>query len=426
MADVKFEVVNFALSTAAATNTQDITISGFGTPSAAIFIVSGAVTDDTVAADQLLSIGFTDGTRQIVHGIRNTDAAASATCVRTYKTAAVITNSVSNGSSDLLNFSFTSWITDGVRLTIDTQSASAFLATCILIGGADVANAYVDSKSMGTGTSPIAIDFSDEGGTDFEPDVVFTLDNRSTSDPYRQNGNILSFGCALNDGADTNRCIAVTTDTASDPTNNTSSVSNAEVFRQLNAGALLTEGNIDTFAATGFSITPSASTANSILSWLALKFTNSPDLDLFDMEYPTSGPYAETTPVFTPNFGLIAAVVGPTARNNLTTASTWGMSISAFDDTTVSTISNTSEDNVADTVAKSLHNTKIKVLDDDGSTVAVDQTSDPVFDSAGWDIALTTNPASAVLGWGFAVGTGAAPGGGGLKAGTLGLLGVGI
>ena len=60
VADVKVEVTRVAISTAAAGNTQDITISGFGTPKAAIFIASGATTDDTIAAGLNFVLAFSE------------------------------------------------------------------------------------------------------------------------------------------------------------------------------------------------------------------------------------------------------------------------------------------------------------------------------------------------------------------------------
>ena len=100
MADVKFEVTRFALSTAAATNTQDVTISGFGTPKAAIFIFSSGVTDDTLAADFLLGIGWTDGTRENAICGRSEDAVGNSNSGRIQRTDRVITYCNASGTAE--------------------------------------------------------------------------------------------------------------------------------------------------------------------------------------------------------------------------------------------------------------------------------------------------------------------------------------
>lgn len=63
MPDVNIRVTKVACNTG--TGDQDITISGFGTPKAALFILSKAGTDDASAiGDAWLAMGATDGTRQ--------------------------------------------------------------------------------------------------------------------------------------------------------------------------------------------------------------------------------------------------------------------------------------------------------------------------------------------------------------------------
>ena len=80
MADVEFEVVKFALLTAAAGNTQDITTSGSWTPKAAIFFVGG--TSISVSAYARMSLMWTDGTNQNSIGIEFACSQAPTTTAR--------------------------------------------------------------------------------------------------------------------------------------------------------------------------------------------------------------------------------------------------------------------------------------------------------------------------------------------------------
>ena len=157
----------------------------------------------------------------------------------------------------------------------------------------------------------------------------------------------------------------------------------------------------------GFSITPSASTSSALLHYLALGFTNSPDIDLFSMEFPTTGDYAEIQPGFEPSFGMIVSLGGPTAYNTITTSGALleGQGFTVFDDNGVNSVSFVDADGATTTISKSLSSDQLRLLNKDGVIDDV-LASSITFDSDGWDIALTTNPAQALLGWGLAIGGG--------------------
>lgn len=393
MADVKLEVTRFGLATGGAT--QDITISGFGTPKAAIFIFSNAVTDDTIASDLVFGVGFTDGTRQNCNSVYHEDGVTTTDTDRISSSSKVVIHPLSSW-----HYSFNSWITDGVRINVDAAAGSAVLCTCILVGGSDVSNAYVNYKDdLGTGTS--AVDITDPG---FEPDLVFItgIGNSSIAGTTQS---IFSFGVGHNDGVDTQRVSMINSVTGSGTSLTTAYVGNDSITGQIHSGALSWDGVIGAYDASGFSITPNSSAGLDIVFYLALKFTNNPDIDLFDLTIPTSGNYAETNPGFTPNFGLICGVQGPTARNSVSITSQLSAFISAFDDNGIYTTSGTDEDAASTMVCKSLSSDQFRVLDYQGSADAA-LASGYAFDSSGWDFTLSTNPGAAILGWGVAVGAG--------------------
>jgi hypothetical protein len=122
--------------------TQDITIAGFGTPKMAIVTCTTAITNGAKTNKALMSIGLTDGVRQGVlgadskTGLGNTDAKS-----RMFNSNLVLLDidTLANGRA-----AFTSWITDGMRITwSETPSAAQYL-TVTFFGG-DEFQGYVST-----------------------------------------------------------------------------------------------------------------------------------------------------------------------------------------------------------------------------------------------------------------------------------------
>jgi len=405
MADVKFRTVQFALdSTLTAGQTQDVTISGFGTPKAAIFILSDVTANDTVTADQTFAIGFTDGTRENCCAIKSTDGVTSSATFRRSTSGACILPEANN-----LQFSFNSWITDGVRLNVDNDAPADYLCTCILIGGADVAGAYANfHNDLGTSAGTTAIT-----GVGFEPDLVFMTGIGNTTSTGSSDHTIFSFGAAHNGTGITQRSTLFNSVTGQGTTSGTARLGNDSIAGQVFSGSLTWRGGVTAFGSDGFSVTTNSGAGADVVFFLALQFTNSPDVALFDTSIPTTGNYAETTPGFEPDFGLISGLVGPSSRNS--TTSTGGLYtnfLTAFDSSNISTHNASDQDAVGTMVSKSLTSQSLGILNYDGSTTEV-ASSGYAFDADGWDFTLTTNPASQpVLGWGLAIGPASGGGGG--------------
>lgn len=401
MSNVKINVTRFALSTATAGNTQDVTISGFGTVKAAIFILNQASTDDTIANGFYYSIGYTDGTNQAARGIASQNNATSANTGRTASDAAVICAPVNAGSGNDVEFAFSTFITDGVRLSITTASSSARLCSLILIGGSDV-TAHVGGVGLGTGTS--AIDVNTVG---FLPSVVFMSSISKSDTAAASSGSSISIGAGINDGSDTQRFLTVFDQDGTGTSTCAAYIGNASIVGSVTNSGLVWDAAISSYDASGFSITPSASASSSTVIYLCLKIDNSPDVYLGDMSWPTSGNYAETNPGFQPEFGFISSVMGPTARNTNTTSNIFGLSHAMFDTGAIYTNNSTVDDGETITITRSLSSDQLRILSQDGSTDSV-LASSYAFDSLGWDFTLTTNPATdPVLGWALAIGAGA-------------------
>jgi len=403
MADVKVEVTRVSLSTAAALNTQDITISGFGTPKAAMFIFSEGVTDDTIASGLLLGIGWTDGTREFAISGRSQDAVGTSNTSSVIQTNRVISLCDYAGTAETGGFSFDSWITDGVRLHIDNDMPSAFLCTCILFGGSDITNVYCDIHD----NMSITTDITAPG---FEPDLVFMSNYIGWTPPKTLPVNLLAFGCGINDGLDTQRVMlfgSMDNFVRGDVYNY---IGNDSISGEVTNGGLNWDAVIGSYDANGFSVVPNDDPGSDNLFYLCFKFANSPMLELFDMAWPTSGDYTETGLPYSPNFGLIASVLGPASRNvPAGTGEKSSITLSAFDATGIYSTSVTEDDDADPTVTKSVSNDELKLLDSPGasySTVA----SGYSLNSDGWTFTLSTNPAAEIFGWGLAIGTGVTEG----------------
>ena len=192
------QVTRVALTTGAAATTQDITISGFGTPTAAIFMCSNASTDDTITADAFLSIGFTDGTRSRCMSMTSEDGVSTANNSRS-GTQNVISKPNNAGSASDFDFDFDSFITDGVRISVAKQTSSAYLCTVILIS--ETSGVYAGTHSLSAfAANPI----TDLG---FEPDLIFTLCQGNSTFPNIGTYATLDFGVGINDGSQTSRLI---------------------------------------------------------------------------------------------------------------------------------------------------------------------------------------------------------------------------
>jgi hypothetical protein len=152
------------------TGTQDYTSSGFGTPIGAIFMVTPATVNGTQVDDAILSVGFTDGTRNVSQCSSEDDAADPTDCNNIGNTTACI--SLTNQAGTIVaKAAFSAWITDGIRINWSVQSTSvAYLVTCTLIGGT-VSNVYCNKASV-SDTNGVSTDIT---APNFEPTFLFVL-----------------------------------------------------------------------------------------------------------------------------------------------------------------------------------------------------------------------------------------------------------
>ena len=416
MADVKFAVTNFNLSTAAAGTEYNIPAPvGFGTPKAAIFLLSRARSAGAELGTYVPSYGFTDGVNQYATSLSFAGSGVTADVnSNNYSNSVVALVSSQTTVGPIARHSFVRWTTqagdgaDGARLKADVPNIFAAVNICsvIWIGGDDVAEVFAGNISLGTGTAPIPIT-----APNFEPDLVFGVNvNRTGFNGTSAQGNQnMSVGMAINDGGQTQRSkVTSFRDTSTEL--EVSAVVYDDAISGINStSATLFKTVLNSFDAAGFTLQNSASGLNSFFSYLAIRFTNSPDVSLFTTTVPTGSNYTEAAPNFEPSFGWVETVAGPSTINvfengvNALVSDTSSM----FDASSVWSRTSSAPWNIAVMDAFDIHDSSFRaLLQTGGSNLYL--ASGYSFTSTGWDFPLTTSPSAPVLGWGFAIGPGAA------------------
>jgi len=187
-----------------ATGTQDYTLSGFGTPVAAIIVGTFCTAFDTVTNTNVIVQGFTDGTTSRCCGASEISGQGNAHswCHSTDKFYA---RQYEYGTISHFEADFSSWITNGIRINwtkVNSSYRKKFFI--VLIGGTDVSakvGDFTPSSSL-NGT----VNVSSLG---LDPEVVFfmgTMSNFNASFTQVQDGNI-SLGYAISkDGTEKNSC----------------------------------------------------------------------------------------------------------------------------------------------------------------------------------------------------------------------------
>ena len=175
------------------TGTHDVTVSGFGTPKAAIFTYYR----DTGSAgslnqqDAIVGYGFTDGTNQFSSYADWVPGASDHSGERAQSGSyvAILEETAAN------NAAFSSWVTDGVRLSVTNGSSlSGCHLDVILISGDDVSAAAGSFAVPGSVGSPRSVT-----GLSFQPNLVF-FTSAGIPNGVNQANSVISWGCAHDNG----------------------------------------------------------------------------------------------------------------------------------------------------------------------------------------------------------------------------------
>lgn len=374
------------------TGLQDITVSGFGTPKAAIIIISTALSAGTIQAGAILGVGWTDGTNSVCSGMASEDGTLSSNCGRAHTSTKIITLPNYTGSALIVEANFDSWVTDGVRINVTTSDGSAYLMNVILIGGAGTISAAAGQVSLGTGTSAINTTVG------FTPSLVL-FHGTGTANSTITTAGKFCFGASV-PGASQAAVAFAEADATADGTS-AALVSSSYGYAEVDTTPAMTYGvSIGTYA-NGFSATPSASASSDVMGYLALEFPAGNGVSVTTETLPTStGSYSKTGLSFTPGFLLTAAAGVSTAVGTVDDADAESFSLTTVTRTgTTTSLCSTSygvDDGAATMDTSADHNTTYEVeYSGTANGTRRAYSSFTSFNSDGWTKNLTATDAVA-------------------------------
>lgn len=396
--------VRVAVSTASS-GSYTLTGGNPNTPVGAIFYVTSAVSNDVIASHSILGWGAADNSGgQSCLSIKNEDGQFTTDTDRRANFSSAIGLHDIGASWSFLS-TLNSFVAGGVILDIDIQSDANYLLTAVFFYADDVDEFDVFSVGLGGTTSPV--DYTDLG---YELDAMFT-GHIYTSSQANNVHSPLGLGIIYNDNATSpsQKSVAICGDDGAGSGDQNTYISNDHGLCATLLGGLRWRTTFSDITGDGFTHTNSSSTSTAMIC-VAMKLASGVQFDLFDLTIPTSGDLTVSGLSFEPGFGSIHAIVGPTAYNSFSaTSANMSLGVSTFDSTTIFTNNITDQDTEDPTVCKSLSSDQFRVLGNDGATDAV-VASSYTLESDGLDFTLSTNPATAILGFGWAI-SGAAAGG---------------
>ncbi len=388
---LKIETAAFTSPTA--NGAQDVTIAGFGTPKAALIFAINAHNQadepiDQICADGNFMVGFTDGTNERAMAVAGNGTGAETSdesrAGRNSRLAVQLERSVVDGYA-----SFNSWITDGVRINWGgTPKERKYIL--VLFGGGDLLNVAVGTISNNTSHN-----------LGFRPDVVFagTVGYTLTSaDGANEANTILSLGVVVDDGANTERLVAISAEDGQTTTDTCAMVDTNDSLSQIYNGSQSWGANL-TIDADGFDTDSTMGSDEGI--YLALRFSADVDVHLGTLTTPTTtGTDAVTGVGFEPK-ALFVAMTNVTAIDSVQSGLGFGFGVAAQGESEYSAnIAN--EHNQAATDAQcELAGTVIDLPDDDG--VGLAKAGVDSWDSDGFTLNYTTAPGTARYGWYLAI-----------------------
>jgi hypothetical protein len=251
--------------------TQDFTIAGFGTPVAAIFIMTNSSNSDGSLNTQFrYSYGATDGVREFAVATASQNAVASNSQSPRVQDALCVLG-ISSAGAVSVSAEFSAWITDGVRINVTVAPGAARLLTVILIGGVDATNVYVGEMSLGSAAGPIAIT-----APAFQPNILnFFGISSSAANAAIDLNNQVNNGWAIDDGSLTQGAVSLLSPDDLTTTNVSTVLDTANVVHNLlSGGSAGYKAALTSFDPTGFTLNLDSSAANDRLFYVAIEAAN--------------------------------------------------------------------------------------------------------------------------------------------------------
>jgi hypothetical protein len=347
----------------ATTGTQDFTVSGFGTPKAALFIYSDGETNGVINTDIRFSMGATDGTRQRMVYTESNDGSAATSIER-----GAFTNRVFDRGSSTESGAFNSWITDGVRLDITQVSGFQKLLTVVLFTGSDL-SARVDDVTFSTQNT--LVQYTTMG---FEADLLLTFGAGRTFANANDGYGHFSLGAVHNTGSgETQRGIIAAEAGGQASGEPYMRLETDSAGGQVNhaTGAITWSADFSNFGSTGFHChARDGASGGDEIGFLALAFNSTARIYLDTVDSPTTSSLnSNTSPGFDPVFSW-SYLTGLEAIDTSATDSTAGVfGVHVYDGTNQYSTVTAREDNAGTTNTESLADDSLVLHFDNGSAM---------------------------------------------------------
>jgi len=389
------------------TGTQDITTTELGglTPKAALFFMSGGVTDDAAVDHGRIAFGATDGTREWYMGARSEDGVGTTETTRGAHTTGLIGLIDTNLKAKDSEAAFVTFIANGIRIDWTNAPSVAHKLTVVFFAGTDL---EVFADVVDPGLQDVGLNITAPG---FEPDAIFTGFNNRAFDSGMDDGvgghHEYGFGVSQNPGdsgiadgvgqSNNDRDGRASTEV-------TSSVANDRSAFHVKDGTYRRTIELSDFDASGFTAT-ARDTDGQEFGYLALACPDT-NITIGIYDTPTStGNDSKTGVGFEPDtvlFGLSffdGALTDPPA----VTTDDFSYGISAFTATDESSVSIQTQDAVATSNTKSIADSIAANLPLDNG-VAGFKASFVSMDSDGWTLNFSNTVGSSRKWWFIAIG----------------------
>lgn len=395
------------VSAPTSTGNQDITTVELGglTPKAALFFMSGGVSDDSSADHGRIAYGATDGVVEWYMGARSEDGVGTTETTRACHTTGVIGLIDTNAKAKDSEAEFVTFIANGIRINWTNAPSVAHKLTVIFFAGADL---EVDCDVIDTDLEDVDVNVTAPG---FEPDILFAGFNNRDFDSGMDDGvgghHEYGFGVSKNPG---DSGIAEGVGQSNNDRDGqasaevTSSVADDRSAFHVKDGTYRTTIEFSDFDADGFTATPRDNDGKEF-GYLALKM---PDT-LFEIgiyNTPTStGDDSKTGVGFAPDTVLFGMSFFDGALTDPPTVTTddFSYGISAFTDAEESSVSIQTQDSVGTSNTKSIADAKAINLPQDNGAVGFKATF-VSMDIDGWTLNYSNAVGTSRKFWFIAIG----------------------
>lgn len=359
-----FASIRGALTTG--TGTQDFTFPGFGTPKAALFVLSGAQSNGTPIDGLDFSLGATDGSSEWVMSSRAEHNAATSNCDRR-DAADEVVMLLDDSGAVVLEANFDSWITDGVRInkTVNSLGSSVLLSVALFTGE----NLSVDAGNVnlaGLDSSVTVTPGFQMGGLIIGSPAYF-FNDLATPSTY------LGFGLASYNGSTIRQCAASVASTNGQPASSSTGVVRNDACAVRTVASLYVE--LENITSTSFDLTSRGTDLSmSNVGYLALKYAGG-EAWAGVLDSPTAGGDKSWTGVgFKPQFGIMVPTMLSSLATQKADAEAGAIGFSAFDPSGEYCTAWADEDAADPTNNQSLSDDQAINLDGDDGSAAFDAT----------------------------------------------------